>query len=160
MRKWWKLGLMSANQQNNSLHCNMHMLSVLKVSPGSIMADILSPSIRLAANMATKWSRLEVLVDPSVWHTHICSGPMLDDSSGNFACHPWLLRYHYPLARVSLDYKQSKGLSVSSYQIPITSPTSLLKKGYPSLSTLGTAQEWTRDDPEVQSVGSVPLLMI
>lgn len=49
-----KLRSVSVNQQNISPHCNTHMFSVLKVTPGSIRVDIPSPSSGLAADVAAK----------------------------------------------------------------------------------------------------------
>ena len=93
--KQQKLGFKSANQQNTSPHCNMWMFSVLKVIPGSVRVDIPSPSSGLATDVAAKWSRLVVLINPSARRTHLC-----------FWTHTlWLLRQlHLPslASRVSL----------------------------------------------------------
>ena len=97
-KKW---GFMSANQKNTSPHCNRQMLSVLKVTPGSIRVDIPSHSSGLATDVAAKWFWLEVLINPSARHTHLCFwAHALWLSYGNLTCHPWHLEYHDPPAWV------------------------------------------------------------
>lgn len=51
---------------------DIQMLSVLKVTPGSIWLTFPLPRSRLAADVATKWSMLEMPINPPAWHTQFC----------------------------------------------------------------------------------------
>lgn len=98
-------------------HWSSQMFSVLKVTPSSIRVDVPSPSSGLATDVTAKWSKLEVLVSPSGWHTHVCFWAHALWLLRQLHLPPWLLEYHSPPILTSLDHKHNKGQNAKFYTI-------------------------------------------